>query len=208
MIKDKRLLNKDKLLKKLVEILNQQERAMSEAYIHSNLAIGETIQEFKQNAIYERNLKHPDYLKLQKRVMTIDLTTKDRKINMDVVIELDQLNKATRNQPYCKEIIGYVLNEFEALKLVSHSAMNNYLQNYSTLMKIQNKHKYYEEIIEQKDNHYKNLKDEVKDRLKNKNIEMNNFKKSVNSEFDIKDKIIERLQEYNGVLMRELVFSK
>ena len=32
--------------------------------------------------------------------------------------------------------------------------------------------------------------------------------KCVNSEFDIRDLIIKRQQEYSGVLMRELVFSK
>ena len=44
--------------------------------------------------------------------------------------------------------------------------------------------------------------------LNNKSKQINDFKKWVNSELGIKDMIIKRQQEYSGILLKELVFSK
>ena len=44
--------------------------------------------------------------------------------------------------------------------------------------------------------------------LNNKSKQINDFKKWVSSELGIKDMIIKRQQEYSGILLKELVFSK
>ncbi|CAI2364740.1 unnamed protein product [Moneuplotes crassus] len=200
------IIRKNKAIKKLVNILVSQETSLSEAYINANTAIGETISTFRSQAL-------PKKKGLQEKIQ-IDLTTQTHRFIRDVEVNVDipGLNKATAYGEDCSQALKYMEFEFDTLKHLSETLMDDFstatFQKKSLQKKFREMKCDYEAQIKEKNAKIKALKKQVRDILIAKEKEFRNLKKCVNSEFDIKDIIIQRHQEYSKILMKELVFSK
>lgn len=122
-------------------MLLDQESAISETYFRTNKAMNIVYDTFK---VTHSKAPLPRLIvELKKEVSSI--TAKD------VTLDLARLNRATKHEMECGEVVEYLKAEFDALKLFSHSAIVNYGKVLNEKNKFERQcifmKKHYEDII-------------------------------------------------------------
>jgi hypothetical protein len=197
------MLKKDRLIKKLFNMLQSQEISISEAYINANVAIGETIQKFRESV---------GMVKKKSRLVIDLVKPPDDYFSQGITLDIADLNNATCHKVTWEKMVEYLGTEFNTLRSVSHSAISKYGQlladknKYVKLAKDQKM--YYEGELLETRNKMEIIKANAIHSVQKKEKEMRDMKKWIFSELDIKDILIKRQMKYNKILKKELVFSK